>query len=243
MTSADGRHPATRAFGTSGYWFAALLVAAGFAFWPRYLGRLNEAIDPYTHFHAIVATAWCGLLIVQPFLIRAGRRDLHRKIGALSYAIAPLVLIASTLLAHARFRAMDEARFASEAANLFLPLSAVVLFGLSWTLAMVFRKTQALHARFMIATGLVLIDPVVGRLLFYYGPPLPRPLLYQAITFGATDLILLALVWRPPLAPRLRRRFVAGAAAFPLAHLAWFTVVQGPRWVPVASWFRGLPLT
>ena len=58
MSSADGRRPGSLSFGTSGYWFAALLVAAGFAFWPRYLGRLDEAIDPYTHFHAIVATAW-----------------------------------------------------------------------------------------------------------------------------------------------------------------------------------------
>jgi len=29
---------------------------------------------------------------------------------------------------------------------------------------------------------------------------------------------------------------------FPIAHLAWFTVVQGPPWVPFAHWFRALPL-
>jgi hypothetical protein len=230
-------------FRSSGYWFAGLLVAAGFAFWPKYLGRLNEHLDPYTHFHAIVATAWCGLLIVQPFLIRAGRRELHRKLGALSYAIAPLLLVASTLLANARFRAMDEATFASEAASLYLPLSAVFLFGLSYALAMIYRKTQALHARFMIATGLVLVDPVVGRVLFFYAPPLPHALLYQAITFGSVDLILLALLWRPPLGPRLRRTFMAGAAAFPAAHLGWFTVAQSRLWLPLARWFRALPLT
>ena len=230
-------------FRSSGYWFAALLVAAGFAFWPFYLSRLNEDIDAYTHFHAVVATAWCVLLIVQPFLIRAGRRDLHRRIGALSYLIAPLVLVASTLLANLRFRAMDEAKFAAEAANLFLPLQAVVLFGLAYVLAMVWRKTPALHARFMIATGLVLIDPVVGRLVPFYGPRLPHPLVNEAITYGLTDAILLALLWRPRMPPRQRRLFAAGAAAFPIAHAGWFTLAQSPAWVPFAAWFRALPLT
>lgn len=229
-------------FRSSGLWFAALLVAAGFAFWPRYLGRLNEDIDPYTHFHAAVATAWCLLLIVQPFLIRAGRRDLHRRVGALSYGIAPLVLVASTLLAHQRFRAMDEATFSAEAANLYLPLSAVLLFGVSYALAMAWRRTQALHARFMIATGLVLIDPVLGRLIGFYGPPLPHPLLNQAITYGSTDLILLALLWRPRMGARQRLVYAAGAAVFPLAHLGWFTLAQGPRWTSFAAWFRALPL-
>ncbi len=41
-------------FRTSGYWFAALFVASVFAFWPRYLSRLGEGIDGYTHFHAAV---------------------------------------------------------------------------------------------------------------------------------------------------------------------------------------------
>ncbi len=95
----------------------------------------------------------------------------------------------------------------------------------------------------MIATGLVLIDPVVGRLIFYYGPPLPNPLVAQAITYGSTDLILFALLWRPRMTARQRLLFAAGAAVFPVAHLAWFTVAQGRLWTPVASWFRALPLT
>ncbi len=138
---------------------------------------------------------------------------------------------------------MDETKFAAEAANLYLPLQAIVLFGLGYALAMVWRKTPALHARFMIATGLVLIDPVVGRLIGFYGPPLPHPLVNQAITYGLTDTILLALLWRPRMPPRQRRLFAVGAAAFPLVHLGWFTLAQSPAWVPFAAWFRALPLT
>lgn len=85
-----------------------------------------------------------------------------------------------------------------------------------------------------------MIDPVLGRLIAFHGPPLANPLHYQLITYGLTDVILLALLWRPPLVPRQRRAFAAGAVAFPLAHLGWFTLAQGPLWLPFAAWFRAL---
>lgn len=230
-------------FRTSGYWFAALLVAAGFAFWPRYLSRLGEPIDRYTHFHAAVATVWCLLLIAQPFLIRGNRRAAHRNLGALAWIVGPLLVAASLLLTHARFRAMDAATFAIEAPSMYLPLQATVTFACAWALAMAFRRNQPLHARFMIATGLTLLDPVVGRVLGFYGPPFPNPLHYQVVTFGLCDLILLALLFRPRMAPRQRRIYALGAAVFPLVHLGWFTFAQRPAWFPIAEWFRGLPLT
>ena len=230
-------------FRTSGYWFAALLVAAGFAFWPRYLSRLGEPIDRYTHVHAAVATLWCVLLIVQPFLIRGQRRVLHRRLGALAWVVGPLVVVASVLLAHARFRAMAPATFEVEAPNLYLPLQASVTFAWAWSLAMAFRRSQPLHARFMIATGLTLLDPVVGRLLGFYAPPFANPLHYQVVTFGLCDVALFALLFRPRMAPRQRRTFALGAAVFPLVHLGWFTLAQGPMWRRAAAWFRDLPLT
>lgn len=230
-------------FRNSGYWFAALLVASGFAFWPRYISRLGTPIDGYTHLHAAIATLWCVLLIVQPFLIRSGRRELHRKLGALAWVVGPLLVVASLLLTNARFRALDPATFAAEAHNMYLPVQAIVTFAWAWALAMAFRRTQAVHARFMIATGLTLLDPVVGRLLFYYGPPIANPVHIQLVTFGLADLILLGLLLRPRMAPRQRRVYALGAAFFLLVHLGWFTLAQGPGWRSVAAWFRDLPLT
>jgi len=223
------------------YGFLALLLLAVLAFWPRYLSLPAGSIDPYTHLHAAFATLWCLLLISQPVLVRR-YRQLHRRLGALSYVIAPCFVAASLLLAHSRFHAMDEATFRKEAPSLFLPLSAVVLFSASYVLAIRHRHTMALHARFMIATGLPMIDPVLGRILFFFAPPLPHPLHYQLLTFAFTDALLFALLLRPPLAPSLRSAFLVPAALFPVSHVAWFTIVQRPEWLPVAAWFRRLPL-
>jgi hypothetical protein len=114
-------------FRGAAYSYFALLVLAGFAFWPLYLSRLGTGIDPYTHWHAFLAVCWCTLLIAQPLLLPK-HRQAHRRLGAVSYMLAPAFAIASLLLAHARFHAMEETKFQQDAANLFLPLSAICLF-------------------------------------------------------------------------------------------------------------------
>jgi hypothetical protein len=225
----------------AGFFFLALFVGALFAFWPPYLSRLPNG-DVYAHFHAVMAVAWCALLVAQPILIRTRRRALHRRLGLLSKAVAPVFVIAALLLAHHRVRIMTDATFGVRAPSLYLGLAGTVLFAVAYLLGLRYRRSQALHARFMIATGLTMIDPVVVRLLSFYTPKFSHPLMYQVWGYGLTDLIILGLVWRPALTPRDSRTFVKGIAVFPLAHLAWFTVVQGPLWVPFAEWFRTLPL-
>ena len=141
-------------FRSAAYSYLGLFVLAIFAFWPLYLSRLgtNTSIDPYTHWHASLAVCWCSLLIAQPLLV-ARHRQAHRRVGAISYVLAPAFAIASLLLAHHRLRMMDAAKFQHEAASLFLPISAVFLFVVSYALAIYYRKTMSLHARFMILTG------------------------------------------------------------------------------------------
>lgn len=230
-------------FRSSSYWFLALFGVALIAFWPMYLSKLPAA-DRYTHFHAAVMTPWLALLIVQPYLIRSGRREVHRALGAASYLLVPLIVVASLLLTNFRARAMDEATFRAEGAFFYLPLSAIAMFVIAYALAIAWRRRPALHARFMICTGLTLIDPVVARILFFNFPPLPEPRLYQLAGFGLTDLVLLTLIVR-------ERGQRSGRAAFPLMlavfagfHL-YFCIAVGRSdgWLAAVRWFRSLPLT
>jgi hypothetical protein len=233
----------TPAFGNTGYYFLALFGGAVLAFWPHYLARLPRGGDWYTHAHAVVAVMWCLLLIVQPFVIRARRRDLHRRLGTLSRIVAPVFVVVSLLLAHAHTLAVDDPRFVVRAPSVFLGLSATLQFAVAYILALRFQQTTALHARFMIATGLTMIDPVIVRVLSFYAPPLPHPLLYQVCGYGLCDAVLILLAWRPALSASSRWTFLKGVAAFPACHAAWFTVVQGPQWTAFTAWFRALPLT
>lgn len=230
-------------FRWSAWFYLVLLLLAVPAFWPNYLSRAPASIDAYTHLHAGLALCWILLLIVQPLLISRDLRQWHRRIGASAWVLGPAMIVASILLASQRFRSMDDARFDSDWNTLYLPLSAAVMFAIPFSFAMWFRRRPMLHGRFMIATGLVMVDPVLGRALFFYLPTLPGALTYQAITFSVELLVLAWLVVRPPMPAETRRLFLGGVAVFPVVHVGWFTFAQGATWRSAAEWFRALPLT
>jgi len=230
-------------FQNSGYYFLLLLAASIAAFWPRYLSKPPARIDAYTHVHAFAMVAWVVLLIVQPFLIRWRWRAAHRALGALSYVVAPAVVVSTVLLAHVRFKVMSPLVFLGEARNLYLPLSAAALFAIAYIGAIVYRKVMPLHAGFMVCTAFTMIDPVLGRVLAFYLPPLPHHLYYQAITYGLADLILLRLIFAPGDDLKSRWALKTMLQVSLVAHGLWFTLAQSLAWLPFARWFRGLPLS
>jgi hypothetical protein len=158
--SARERAPRSVSFTNSASYFIGLLLVAVVAFWPSYLSTLSTA-SGYTHLHAVTAATWMLMLVVQPLAIRNRQLGWHRALGRASYAVAPLVVISMVLLAHSK---MPNAP-ASELPGFYVPLSLAGLFALSYVLAIINRRTIALHARFMVCTALTLIDPVGVRLL------------------------------------------------------------------------------
>jgi hypothetical protein len=226
---------------TSGYWFAGFLILALIAFWPSYFGRLPARVDVLTHAHAALMTIWLGMLIAQPFLIRRGRRPLHRLIGRTSYVLVPLIVVVWTLLTHLRAAAMPADVFERDGYFFYLPFVSAVLFVTSWSLAIWRRRVAPLHARYMVGTALSAIDAVMARLLAFNAPPFADPMTYQLIGFGVTDAILLAL-WAIDRGPH-RRAFLHLLAVFVPLHLFWFTGAQTQAWLEAVRWFRALPLT
>lgn len=220
---------------------SALLLLALAAFWPRYLGRPFRTVDGWTHLHAAFGLLWLLLLIVQPLLVQVRRVAWHRSLGRASWAVALAFAASGVLLAHARFSAMDEPTFQAEAPSLYLPLFSTACFLFAYLLGQRHRRIPPVHGRLMAATALLLIDPVLGRILFFHFPALPAPWVVQAITFGLTDTLAagLLLSHRGPGRAALRSLLLALVAA----HLLWFTFAPTAPWSAFARWFRGLPLT
>jgi hypothetical protein len=225
----------------SGWFAAALLAVTLFAFWPTYVGKLPARMDLYTHIHAALMTAWFGLLIAQPFLIRRELRSLHRALGRASYVLVPAIAISWILLIHARAAAMPDGVFAREGKFFYLPFVSSVIFVAAYAMAIARRKVTPMHARYMVCTGLAVIDAVLARLIFFNFPPLGNPLIYQVIGFGVTDLAV-ALLFAIDRGPH-RRAFLHVLAVWVPLHLLWFTAGQTAAWLAFVRWFRGLPLT
>ncbi len=218
-----------------------MLLVALVAFWPSYLSQLG-ANSAYTHLHAILATLWILLLIAQPTLIRTRRRNWHRALGRVSYGLAPLVVVSIILLGHSRIAGLAGEAFASQTYVLYLQVSLVTLFGVSYALAVLTRRNTALHARFMIGTGFTLIDPVVIRLMNWADSAPSWN--YQWFTFGLTDLVILSLIWVERDARRGRWVLPVMLPVFVLAQLpAVLQMTNAPWWQAFSRWFAALSLT
>ena len=225
----------------SGWWFAAFLAVAIFAFWPSYFGKLPKTGDVYTHLHSVLMTVWFGLLIVQPFLIRANKRHIHRILGNSSYVLVPAIAMSWALLVNFRARSLSDEVFERDGKFFYLPLIASLLFLAAWGMGIVRRRITALHARYMVCTAFTLVDPVVARILGFRFPPLENPLAYQWIGYGLTEL-LIAILYFVDRGPH-RKAFLHMFAVFAAGHLFWFTGAQTDWWLEIVRWYRSLPLT
>ena len=226
----------------AGPWFAGLLLLALVTFWPSYLSLPRSASSTYTHFHALTATLWMLLLIVQPILVRCGRMHVHRTLGKAAWLLGPVFIVAALLLAHSRIVGIDGERYAIQTYVLWLQISLTSVFALCWALAMTWRRHMAVHARFMVGTALTLIDPIVIRGLFWIDTA--PGFNYQWLTFGLTDLVLLALIAMDRKAPAGRWVFPFLLAVFVLSQLP--ALLGWPRqawWQAFSAWYAGLPLT
>jgi len=230
-------------FKNSGFYFIALLLLAIAGFWPSYFSKLgrSEATSHYTHLHAITMMLWVAMLISQAFLIRYKKFALHKSIGKFSYLLLPVLTVSLVLLAHSQITLHDEYGVSySRLYILFLQLSLLAVFLISYILAIIYKHSAAHHARFMICTALTLIDPAVARLPLN----LPEiPFNYQVWTFALTNIILLVLIF-------MERKQAHGRGVFPIMLMVFvffqtlnLTWTKNETWDSFAFWFATLPLT
>jgi hypothetical protein len=223
--------------------FAASVPLVILAFWPLYLSRPFASVDRFTHLHAVAGSLWLALLIAQPALIHTRRVAAHRVLGRVSYGLAALFAISSILLSHHRLASMDEATFATDGSAHFLPFYATVVFVLAYGFGLWFRRWPAVHGRFMLCTAIPLVDPVLGRVLAFYLPPLPNPWFYQVVTFGVATAIAGIVVFTFRGSRPARQALVGYFAVLVVLEVGWFAFSPTAAWLGVVRWFRSIPLT
>ena len=174
----------------SGSIIIGLLIISVFAFWNSYYLIFFESAF-YVHFHAFTALLWFAMLVLQPYLIKKRKLDLHRQLGKASIPVAGLVIISIILLAHNRISTAEESFYNIQTYILYLQISLAFAFAVTYGLAMYFRHTTPIHSRLMVATTLTFVDPIFARLIFTYLPEIN--INGQWLTFGIINLILIAL--------------------------------------------------
>ena len=215
--------------------FIGLLFSSFIAFWPTYYAIFFSS-SFYVHFHAAFAILWFAMLIVQPYLIKSRKLDLHRLIGKTSYLVAPLVVVSIFLLANSRIKAVSESFYPVQTYLLYLQISLALLFAVSWGLAIYFRKTKTVHERFMAATAFTFIDPILARLLFIISPD--TAFNHQWITFGLINVILIALAIMDRNHRKARWVYPALLILYLIAEIPiFFNLTPLAWWQDFAAWF------
>jgi hypothetical protein len=177
-----------------GYGSIVLLLISILGFSQTYLIKFPtfEGFTTAHHFHGLMALLWILLLIVQPFLIRAKKYQIHRQVGKLGYIIMPLLVISLFFVSKATY--LKNIKIMSETEALaILPNGTVEIFDFSilFILGMLYRKNSFYHLRFLASTGLMMLGPGMGRfLIISFGLPFPVVLLF--IILSTTGV---ALVW------------------------------------------------
>jgi hypothetical protein len=216
-----------------------LIPLIGLAFWPFYFSQLGQS-PVSSHVHGITGTAWFLLLMLQSWAIHNRRIALHRLGGKASFVIFTLFLVGGLMALHAM------ARGVGAGANPFVAvhgpglgiqdLLAMAVFAGLYVGALRHRRNVQLHARYMLATVLLLLAPVFGRLFANHVPALmitgPETMhlftyslhLANAVALGAA-LVLYAS------APRHGRPFLIVAAVVVLQSISY-------QWLGASLWWR-----
>lgn len=112
---------------------------------------------PLLHVHAIALGAWFALTVVQTRLIGTGRTGLHMRLGTASLILVGIMLPLGIWVSY-------ENMLRTGASQIFLVNSVnVTAFAIYYGMALGWRKSGALHKRFMMLASLSLMLPALGR--------------------------------------------------------------------------------
>jgi hypothetical protein len=152
----------------------ALVVASvilfGFAQW-GVRGMVDvRAVPLWVHLHGALMLSWLGLFAAQGLLAQAGSRELHRKLGWASLGVVAAIVLTGT---YTGIRAVELHRvppFFTNAYFLGLTSAGTMMFAALVAWGVVKRRQGDWHRRLMLGSGIMLLEPALGRLL-------PMPLL------------------------------------------------------------------
>ena len=222
-----------------GFFFIALLLVVTWGFYRTYLIQFPnfKVFTTVHHLHGFVLLSWMIMLIVQPFLIRYGKVELHRKVGKLSYVLMPLVMISIFAVSRNQYYTMlPAAPLPAVIAALALNLPPIFAFGSMYTLAMIYKKNTAYHMRFMIGTSLLVIGPGLGRaLITYFGVPFEEAIdIILFVEGGIAALLLISdLIKRKAYQP-----YTIVLSIIVAMHICWQFRTSG-WWQAFGKWFAG----
>ncbi len=223
----------------------ALFIFIGFA--PTYfLGPFVERpayappLSVYLHLHAGIFTAWLLLFVTQTALVRADRRDLHRRLGILGLVVAIAIVTINFMTV---INAIDSGRASPVGPpipRLYLALSASLVAGGFVFAGLYWRRNSAAHKRLMLLATISMMGPAMNRFSRQFDLTNLLDMDRAAIALSATlALYGVCMLNDYRVQRRVHPVYVIGATIV-VAQRALTQVVPGTTvWQTFANWVLG----
>lgn len=230
--------------------FVVALIAATFiAFWRGYLARLGASPLAF-HIHGTTAGFWMALLAFQSWNIHARSRALHRRVGLATFMAVPLFFVGSVAVIQTMAQATAGGH--DPFYNIYgerlgaYDLIAAVTFGWLVSMALVTRRNVQLHSRYLLATSLLLLGPVVGRVINRVVPGLiiSSPADFHLFAWGlhlSTAVAVGIAAWLYLSNRRFGRPWLIAGGACLLESIAFETVAKTAAWKDVFTSLAPVP--
>jgi uncharacterized membrane protein YozB (DUF420 family) len=192
--------------------------------------------EPVFYVHGVVFSAWFLLLVAQAQLVRAGRTDLHRRLGAAGAVLAASMVVLGVL--GALVAASRPTGFVGVPVPplqfLIVPLLDMVIFAAFVTTAVVQRREAQSHKRWMLLASISLLTAAIAR---WPGVIEQGPVAFFAIT----DLFIVALAaWDYKSRGRVHPATLAGGLLLIASQPLRLALSGTPAWLAFAAWATGL---
>jgi hypothetical protein len=146
------------------------VILFGFAQWAA-RGMVNVGTVPlWVHLHGGLMVSWLGLFATQALLAQAGSRELHRRLGLASLGVLAAIVLTGFYTAMSAVELHRVPPFFTDAYFLALSTVGTMMFAALVLGGIAKRRQGDWHRRLMLGSGILLLEPALGRLL-------PMPLL------------------------------------------------------------------
>jgi hypothetical protein len=154
--------------------FMAVIVFVGFApsFYMRGLipfPRPNPTMTPLLWAHGLIFSSWIGLFYTQARLVAADRRDIHMKLGMAGFGLALLMIVMMVAVSLGQIARANQPPFVDPISWTAVPLVSIPAFVMIVALGWQHRRSAQVHKRFMLLSGLMMLEPAIGRMIVF--PP------------------------------------------------------------------------
>jgi hypothetical protein len=146
------------------------------------------------HFHAVAFVSWLVLFTVQVALIRAGRADIHRKLGVAGAVLAGVMVFLGPATALI-YDAHEYATSGTTPEFLAVQFIDILAFATFTGTGLLLRRSSAAHKRLMLMGLIYISDAGFARFLNpFAAAPLGHGLLgLMATLYLGSDLLMLGL--------------------------------------------------